>query len=322
MTTRREFIMWLGGAATSAACPRASLAQPLHRAQRIGFLHPGGLAVMELRISAFRDGLGSNIEVIARVAEGDVGKLPAMTSQLLDIPVDAILAVSPTAVRAATAATRSVPIVAVDLESDPIANSWVSSLARPGGNVTGIFFDLPEFSAKLLQLLREVIPSLKKIAILWDPETGSTQLDAVKSACAAAGVTPAIFQIRRTADLDGAFQAIGDAAVDGVLMLSTPVVSANTSQLASLALRHKLPAITIFPEFAQNGGLLAYGPELQDLFRQSGVLARKVLQGAKPAELPVERPTRFRLVANVKIAGAIGVTLPTSILLRADEVIE
>jgi putative ABC transport system substrate-binding protein len=319
---RREFITWVCGAATSAACLRAGIAQPQHRARRIGFLHPGQLAVMNFRISAFRDGLGSEFEVIARVAEGDVEKLPAMTSELLGIPVDAILAVSPTAVRAAAAATHSVPIIAVDLESDPIANAWVSSLARPGGNLTGIFFDLPEFSAKLLQLLREAVPSLKKIAILWDPGTGSTQLDAVKSASAALGLTPVIFEIHRTADLDSAFQVIGNAGVDGVLMLSTPVVSGSTPHLAGLALRHKLPAITIFPEFAQNGGFLAYGPDLQDLFRQSGVLARKVLQGAKPADLPVERPTRFRLVANVKTARAIGVTLPTSILLRADEVIE
>lgn len=317
---RREFLVRFGSAAASTVWPCISIAQT--HARRVGFLHPGITTISNFRISAFRQGLGDNVEVIARVAEGNIEKLPALAAELLDLSVEAILAVSPTAVRAAKATTKSVPIVAVDLESDPVASAFVASLARPGGNLTGIFLDLPEFSAKLLQLLREAVPTLSKIAIIWDPETGTTQLNEVRRAGAALGLTPTILEVRRAADFSGAFDAMETAGVDGLLLLSTPLVSGNIGLLADLASRKRVPAITLFPEFAQNGGLLGYGPELQALFRQSGVMMRKILLGAKPIDLPVERPTRFQLVANLKVARGIGVTLPTSILLRADDVVE
>ena len=316
MIGRRTFLASL---AAASAWPLPGFAQP---ARRIGFLHPGNIAVGNFRISAFREGLGGEAEIVTRVAQGNMEKLPALTAELLALPVDLIVAVSPITVRTVKAATQTVPILAVDLESDPVASSFVASLARPGRNLTGIFLDFPEFSAKLLQLLREAVPSLSKIAVLWDPETGAVHLDAVKAAAPAFGIATEVIEIRRTSDFEGAFEAAGKASVDGVLILSSPLVSGNAALLADHAASRKLPAITLFPEFAQNGGLLGYGPDLQDLFRQGGVLARKMLHGAKPTELPVERPTRFRLVANLKLARQIGVNLPTSILLRADEVVE
>jgi len=210
----------------------------------------------------------------------------------------------------------------MDLESDPIANGWAASLAHPGGNVTGIFLDLPGFNAKSLQLLREVVPALTKVAIFWNPPSGYLQLEAVRNAAAALGVSMDMLEVNRPSDFEPAFQAAARSQAGGVLMLSSPLFGGNPQLLADLALQNRLPSINIFPDFAQKGGLIGYGPELQDLFMQAGVLVRKALQGNAIADLPVERPTRFRLVANLVTARALGLTMPTSILLSADEVIE
>jgi putative ABC transport system substrate-binding protein len=278
---------------------------------------------------AFREGLAAsgsreaaNADIIVRLANEQVDKLPAMAMELVQQNVQAICAVSPPAVRAAREATKSTPIVAMDLESDPVANGWAASLAHPGGNVTGIFLDLPEFNAKSLQLLREAVPGLTKVAVFWHPVSGNLQLEAVRKATVALGVTMEMFEVSRPSDFESAFQAAASSQSAGVLMHSSPLFGGNPQLLANLALQNRLPAINIFPDFAQKGGLIGYGPELQNLFMQSGVLVRKVLQGNAIADLPVERPTRFRLVANLQTARTLGLTLPTSILLSADEVIE
>lgn len=261
-------------------------------------------------------------EIIVRLADEQIDKLPAMAADLAGQGVHAICAVSPPAVRAAREATQSIPIVAMDLESDPVANGWAASLAHPGGNVTGVFLDLPGFNAKSLQLLRETVPSLTKVAVFWHPVSGSLQLEAVRKAAVALNVTMEVFEVSRPSDFEPAFQAAASSQSAGVLMLSSPLFGGNPQLLADLALRNRLPAINIYPDFAQKGGLLGYGPELQNLFMQAGVLVRKILQGNAIADLPVERPTRFRLVANLVTARAFDLTLPTSILLSADEVIE
>jgi putative ABC transport system substrate-binding protein len=245
-----------------------------------------------------------------------------MAKELVSLRVDAILAVSPTAVRAATDATQTIPIVAVDLESDPVASGWATSLARPGRNVTGVFLDLPEVSAKCLQLLRETIPSLSKVGIIWDVATGSVALRAVEIASAPLRVRPEVFPVRRIGDVAQALELALDARVSGVMLLSSPVIGGNPKALAELTLSRRIPAITLFPEFAQMGGLLAYGPDLQGLFRQAATLTQKVLDRASPKELPIERPERFQLVANVKTATYLGLTFPNSIVVRSDEVIE
>ena len=252
----------------------------------------------------------------------ETDQLPGMAAELVSLGVQAIAAVSPSAVHAAYSATRTVPIVAVDLESDPVANGWAASLGRPGGNVTGIFLDLPELSAKCLQMLRETVPKLAKLGVLWDPATGSVPLQALEKVTGSLSLEMAVQEVRRAGDFEGAFRAIGPAEGTGLLMLPSPLVTSNLQLLADLSLAHRFPSITLFPEFARTGGLLAYGPDLPRLFRQAGALTRKILEGANPAEQPIERPARFQLVVNLKTAEALGVTVATSVLLLADEVIE
>ena len=322
---RRDFIQIIAG--TAAGWPFAVRAQ--QPKWRIGFLHPGPSTNVANRIVAFREGLGpanlkeaADAEIVLRVATENLSNLPAMAAELVGQGVKAICAVGPVAVRATREATSSVPIVAMDLESDPVANGWARSLAHPGGNVTGIFLDLPGFNAKTLQLLREVVPGIAKVAALWHPASGSLQLEAMRSAASAVNVMLQLFEVRDPSDFDRVFQAMVRSQAAGVLMLSSPLFASNPRLLADLALRNRLPAINIFPDFARNGGLIGYGPDIQGLFTQAGLLTRKVLQGTSVADLPIERPTRFMLVADLKTARALGITLPTSILLSADEVIE
>jgi putative tryptophan/tyrosine transport system substrate-binding protein len=323
---RRDFIKLAIG--SGSAWPLSVNSQQSKR-WRIGFLHPGQSALVSNRIIAFREGLAASgpretadAEIIVRLANEQIDKLPAMALELVQQNVQAICAVSPPAVHAAREISRSIPIVAMDLESDPVANGWATSLAHPGGNVTGIFLDLPGFNAKSLQLLCEAVPALSKVAVFWHPVSGNLQLEAVRNAAVALGVAMEMFEVSRPSDFEPAFQAAARSQSTGVLMLSSPLFGGNPQLLADLALQNRLPAINIHPDFAQKGGLIGYGPELQKLFMQSGVLVGKVLQGNAIADLPVERPTRFKLVANLVTARALGLTLPTSILLSADEVIE
>jgi putative ABC transport system substrate-binding protein len=281
-----------------------------------------------MRVAAIREGLSGtdnqrdlSFEIIVRLADGDVSRLPALATDLVNNRVDAIVAAAPAAVQAAAGATTSIPVIAIDLESDPVASGFVRSLARPGGNVTGVFLDFPDFSAKCLQLLIETVPTLSGVGVLWDPSTGVLQLKGVEAAAQAFGISAQVFEARRAADIAEAFYALDRSRFQGLLLLSSPLIAGNPQLIADLAIRRSLPTISLFPDIARAGGLIGYGPEIQDLFRQVGGMARKVLQGAKVAELPAERPTRFQLVANLKTAKLIGIR-PSSILLRADEVIE
>jgi putative ABC transport system substrate-binding protein len=321
---RRQFITLIGGVAS--ALPLSAVAQ-LVRKWRIGFLHPGQSDTVNMRIAAFREGLGvaasgEDVELVVRIANQRLDQLPMMASDLVGQNVQAICAVAPTAVRAAREATSSIPIIAMDLESDPVESGWTASLAHPGKNITGIFLDLPDFTAKTLQLLREAVPNAVRIGGLWHPSSGSLQLKAAQSAAVALGVEFEVFEVTRVADFEAAFEAMTKKGIAGLLMLSSPIFAGNPQLLGDLAIRHRLPAINNFPDFAQQGGLLGYGPDLQSLFAQAGVLTRKVIQGAAIANLPVERPTRFRLVVNLRTARTINVTMPTSLLLLADDVIE
>jgi putative ABC transport system substrate-binding protein len=324
---RREFITLIGGAAV--LWPLAARAQQPASSRKIGLLHPGESTVVSARIVAIREGLNdpdnnrdSGIEIIMRLAGGDVSRLPALAADLVNNHVDAIVAAAPAAVQAAAHATTSIPVIAIDLESDPVANGFVASLARPGRNVTGVFLDFPDFSAKCLQLLIESVPTLSGIGLLWDPSTGSLQLKAVEAAAQGFGIAVQVFETRRAAAIAEAFYTLDRSRIQGLLLLSSPLIAGNPQLVADLTIRRSLPTISLFPDIARAGGLLGYGPDLQNLYRQIGVMARKVLQGAKVAELPVERPTRFQLVANLQTARLIGITLPPAILLRADEVIE
>jgi putative ABC transport system substrate-binding protein len=323
---RREFIRVLGSA---AAWPFAARAQQARRHQKVGVLHPGQAMTVNTRIAAIREGLSdlddqrdSGIEMVVRLADGDLLRLPALATDLVNNRVEAIVAAGPPAVQAASGATNSIPVIAIDLESDPVASGFVASLARPGGNVTGVFLDFPDFSAKCLQLLIESLPALAGVGVLWDPTTGSLQLESVQAAAKGFGISVQVFEARRVGDIADAFYALDRSRIQGVLLLSSPLIGGNPQLVADLAIRRNIPTISLFPDIAREGGLLAYGPDIQALYRQAGAVARKILNGAKVVELPAERPTRFQLVANLKTARLFGITLPPSILVRADEVIE
>jgi putative ABC transport system substrate-binding protein len=323
---RRDFITLVGG--TAAAWPIAARAQPAGN-RKVGFLHPGRSAAVSKWIAAIHDGLNgadsqrdARIELVIRLADGDLSRLPALAADLVNNRVEAMVAAAPPAVQAAKGATTSIPVIAIDLESDPVASGLVASLAHPGGNVTGVFLDHPDFSTKCLQLLIESVPTLAGVGVLWDPSTGLLQLGAVKTAAKEFGVSVQVFEARRLADVAEAFYGLDRSRIQGVLILSSPLFGGNPQIVADLATRRNVPTISLFPDIAREGGLLAYGPNIRDLYRQVGAMARKVLQGAKVAELPAERPTRFQLVANLKTAKALGLDLPSTVLARADEVIE
>jgi ABC-type uncharacterized transport system substrate-binding protein len=324
---RRQFLTALGGVAL--AWPLAARAQPAGKVAQVGMLYPGVTAVTPTRIAALRDGLraigyadADRLDVLVHASEGDPSKLPALADDLVARKVDAIFAISPLAVRAAKAATTAIPIVANDLESDPVAMGFVSSLSHPGGNITGVFSDFPEFGTKWLELLKEAIPQLSSVALLWDPATGSTQLDAVKGAGRLLNVKLQVVEVRAITGLQHAFAAASEGKPDAIVILSSPIFGTNAKLIADLTLEHHVPTATLFSEIARAGSLMSYGPNLLGTFQQTGTMLGKILQGTRPADLPVERPTKFEMVVNLKTAKALGLNLPTSILLRADEVIE
>jgi putative ABC transport system substrate-binding protein len=321
---RRKFITLLAGAAV--AWPLAARAQ---QAAKVGFLYPGPRQAAVPRIEAMLNGLRATgysapaqVELVVRVAEGDQTRIAPMAAEIVGQDVDVISANGPAVLEAFRLATKTIPIVALDLETDPVGTGLVGSLARPGGNITGVFLDFPDFTAKWLELLTENNPKLSRVTILWDPATGRTQMKAVERAAGSLNIQLDVSEVRTASDFDEAFASASHRGAGAVLMLSSPLVGPNVQLLADLAIHHSLPAITLFPDFARAGGLLAYGPNLLDLYRQIGLMAGKVLQGAKPGELPIERPTKFELVLNLRTAKTLGISIPTSILLRADEVIE
>jgi putative ABC transport system substrate-binding protein len=324
---RREFITLVGAGAV--AWPLATLAQQPAEAPRVGFVYPGPKAVMAPRMEAIVTGLGASgyaaptqVEIVARAAEGDPDQIAPLVKEVIGKNVNVIIAAGPLVLHAARSATRTIPIIAIDLESDPVASGMAATLARPGGNITGVFLDFPDFTAKWMEMLVESNPKLSRAAVLWDPSTGPVQMEAVGKAGGTLNVQLDITEVRRPSDFDAAFSMASQHGAGAMVMLSSPLIADNVQMLAELTLRHRFPAITLFPDFARTGGLLAYGPNLLSLLRLSGIVAGKVLRGANPAELPIERPTKFETVLNMRTAHALGLSIPTSLLLRADEVIE
>jgi putative ABC transport system substrate-binding protein len=322
---RRDFITAVGG--SFLGWPLGAYAQPLSKVAKVGFLYPGVAAAAPTRTAALLEGIQSagvkpgQIELVSRHANGDPSRVPQLARELVDAKVDVIVAVSPSATQAVRS-VKTIPIVASDLETDPIGSGLIASFARPGGNITGVFFDFPEFAAKWIELLRELKPTLSSVLVMWDPTTGLVQRKAVEDAVRALNIRIEVIEVPSLADLDDAFLRASKAAADAVLMLSSPVFGTRPQSVADLTLKYRLPAVTLFTEFARAGGLMAYGANLLGVFRQSGVIVGKVLLGAKPADLPIERPAKFELVVNLKTAKALGITVPTGLLLRADEVIE
>jgi putative tryptophan/tyrosine transport system substrate-binding protein len=213
-------------------------------------------------------------------------------------------------------------VVALDLESDPVAKGYVQSVGRPGGNITGMFLDIPELSGKQLGLLKEIVPRLSRIAIFGIPGLNAPQFAAMKTAARALGVEAEVLEVRVADDLNGAMEAARVRRIEAGILLSSPLVFTSSKLIGELALAKRLPLISLFDEFPRNGGLIAYGPNLTDIFRRCGEYVGKVLHGARPSELPLQRPERFDLVINLKTATAIGVDLPAHLQQLADQVIE
>jgi putative ABC transport system substrate-binding protein len=278
---------------------------------------------------ALREGLrgvgyveGDNIRVEARWARGKPEVLPQLTRELVQLRVDIVVATARASIEAARTEAAGLPIVANDLESDPIASGYVASLSRPGGNLTGLFLDAPTLCSKWLQQIREVVPGVTKIAVLWDATTGRYQLDAIAAAAKTMSVDVVIMEFRDTAGLDAALELGLRAAPQAVIQLGSPLTRQAGPRLAQVLQGRGVPAISQFRSFPDGGGLMSYGPDLIDLYRRIGPYIFKILHGARPADLPIERPTKFELVVNLKAAKALGLNIPNPLLVAADEVIE
>jgi putative tryptophan/tyrosine transport system substrate-binding protein len=324
---RREFITRAGGVV--AALPHAARAQKLAMSV-VGFLGvvSGPEAIPDL-LAAFRRGLaeagfveGKNLVIEYRFANFRPELMLEGAGDLIRRNVNVILAGTPEAVAAATDATTSTPIVGVDLESDPLAKGYVKSLARPGGNLTGMFLDFPELSGKQVGLLKEIIPRLSRIAIFGIPELNAAQFAAAKSAVQAVAVEAEIMEVRVADDFEPALEVARTRHVEAGILLSSPLVFMSSKRIGELAIAQRLPLISLFAEFPKAGGLVAYGPNVADIYRRCGEYVAKVLHGAKPSDLPIQRPERFDLVINLKTAAALGLDIPTQLQQLADEVIE
>lgn len=324
---RRTFV---AGLAATAGFPRAVLAQASAAIPEIVLFYVGPTASAEARAKLVRDTLSAEglVEgksfVLSMSVASDNGQLLELAKGLLRPAVRAILAVGPVALRAARTVTATIPIVALDLETDPVKAGFAESLSHPGGNVTGLFFDFPEFSGKLLALLQEATPDLSHVAALWDPTSGLVQIEAAAAAAAARGLQLQTLKVDDLGKLPEAFAAADTQQAQGLIVLSSPLFSAISGirQIAEQAALHRLPGISLFPEFARSGGLMGYGPSLDDLYPRPAAMIAKILRGEKPGDLPLERPSRYRFVVNLKAAKALGLELSPSLVARADEVIE
>jgi putative ABC transport system substrate-binding protein len=310
------------------AAPLAARAQqPPAKTARIGLLFFVPTPPLD---EAFRQGLrelgyieGQNIAIEYRSAEGKSERLPGLAAELVRLKVDVIVAASPPATEAAKRATSTIPIV-FTVSGDPVAEGLVTSLARPGGNITGLATISPELVGKQLEMLKGVAPKVTRVAVLQNPSTGlhPVALRQAEDAARALGVQLQILEARTPSEIDAAFAAMRSQRAGGVLVLRDAMFRTQRAQIVALAAKSRLPAVYGFREQAEAGGLMAYGASVPQLFRRAATYVDKILKGAKPANLPVEQPTKFELVINLKTAKALGLTIPPSLLGQADQVIQ
>ena len=325
---RREFIKLLSSAAVVWPLPLSAQQEAM---PVVGLLHAGSIAPSAAQTAAFRTGLGEagfevghNVAIEYRWAEGQYDRLPALAADLLRSSLR-VLATGggPAAALAAKAATSTVPIIFVSGD-DPVRNGLVASLARPGGNITGVVFFQTALAAKRLELLRELLPSAKIIAYLVNqsnPEAMPETKD-VHAAARTLGLELHVLDAASERDIDTAFDKLASLGVSGLLMASDPYLFSRRDQIAAQAARHSMPVMATGREYVAAGNLVSYGTSIPDAFRQAGNYAGQILKGVSPAELPVVQPTKFELIINLKTAKALGVAVPPSLLARADEVIE
>jgi putative ABC transport system substrate-binding protein len=297
---------------------------------RIGFLTAISASSMSARMEAFRKGLhelgyveGKNIVSEYRYAEGKLDRLPAFAAELVRLKVDVIVTAGATGTGPAKEATTAIPIVMAQ-DGDPVATGIVASLARPGGNITGLSTLAPELSGKRLELLKEIVPKLSRVAIFGtSTQPNYTQLShEVELAAKAFGVKLQNLDILGAKDIETAFRAAGREHAGAVLVLASSVIFSQRPQILELAVKSQLPVIFPQNEYVEEGGLMSYAPNYADLFRRAATYVDKILKGAKPAELPVEQPTKFEFIINLKAAKQIGLTIPPNVLARADKVIK
>ena len=325
---RREFITLLGSAA--AAWPLAARAQQ-PKVPVVGFLHPGSAEPNASLLAAFRKGLaeagyteGKNVAIEFRWAAGKVDQLPDLAADLIrrQVAVIAMPASTPAAL-AGKAATTTIPIVFAT-GGDPVALGLVRSLNRPGGNATGISFQTVELLGKQLEMLRDVAPQSRRFAALVDPhyEYADAIVTSLRAGAGSLGVPIEILRATTVGEIDASFANFAQKPGSALLISSSPFFTGRRTQLATLAARYTIPAIYGVREFAENGGLMSYGPDFANIYQQTGIYTGRILKGEKPADLPVQRPTKFELVINLTTARAIGITVPDKLLALADEVIE
>jgi len=307
----------------------ATEAQPTGKVYRIGFLWDSPAAFPDA-IEAFRRGLrdlgyveGRNIVIEYRWAEGKPERMRELAEELVRLKVDVIMAPSSIYTGAAKRATSTIPIIFMS-HADPLRTGHVASLGRPGGNITGLSIMMTETNVKGLELFKEAVPRLSRVAVIWDPATPShgPGLKAVEVAGPSLGLRIQPVAVRSATEYESAFSAMVRERADGVLVLSTPLFIAGAKRLAELALTHKLPSLFGPKHHVAAGGLMSYSPDRPDLYRRGAIFVDKILKGAKPADLPVEQPTKFELVINMKTAKTLGLAIPPAVLGRADEVIQ
>ena len=312
------------------AVPHAVDSQEPTRVWRLGFLGAGSHTSGDPRVQALRQGLrelgyveGRNLAVEFRWAGGDPKRLPGLAAELVQLRVDAIVAQGTQATDAARRASKAVPVVFA-VAGDPVGTGLVSSLARPGGNVTGLTDVAPEIAGKRLELLREAVPGITRIAVLWNPANPSAapQMKDTGAAAHSFGLRVRSLESRDVSQLDGAFTAAVQDQARAVIVLSDGALYGRRVQIAQLATRHRLPCVAWTPEFADSGCLFAYGANVVEMHRRAANIVDRILKGANPADLPVEQPTKFELVVNLKTARALGLTIPPTMRARADRVIE
>jgi ABC-type uncharacterized transport system substrate-binding protein len=320
---RRDFIGVLGSA---LVWPLAARAQQASTA-KIGLLWPGAGPPVSPRLESFREGLrrsgfieGQNVAIELRYVQAGHQTLTEHAADLIRTKVDVIATFGDSGTKIAQQATTTIPIVS--LADDLLGSGLIGSLSRPGGNTTGITILAPELSAKRLELLSTIVPGLARVAGLWDPTTGGSQVAMSENAARTMKLKLQILEVTQRDDLDGVFRAARDAQAQAVNVFSSPFLASLYLEIINRAAEYRLPTIYQWREHAEAGGLMSYGPSLPAMWEQDGALVAKVLKGANPSDLPVQQPTKFELVINLKTAKALGLTIPESFLSRADGVIE
>ena len=309
-----------------AMCGVVAQAQQPKRVPRIGFLEPSGSATASPRLQSFRQGLhelgyveGKTIAIEYRSAEGKPDQLAELAAELVRLKVDIIFALGSPAIAAAKNATQTIPVVMSG--GDPIRSGLVASLARPGGNITGLSNFSPDLAGKRLELLKEIVPRVSRIAALWNPESQLTAFKETQAAAGILGVQLQSVEVKSANDIESAFRAAAKGQAGAVTAMLSASMFSQRTRTAEIAAKHKLPTMYSQSLWVEAGGLMSYGTHFPDLWRRAATYVDKILKGAKPADLPVEQPTKFEFIVNLKAAKQIGLTIPPNVLARADKVI-